>query len=329
MLVASRSVTQRSEPLSVPSVTRFRRCSLCGVTKPHIREYFVLSHGYVASKCRSCNKFDQHARYHGLPLVKTKKEQIVNKKCTSCYITKPLESFHPRHKAGGTDRAAVCKQCRNEARRKPTPLKDRVPDGLKYCPGCSQAQLLDAFSKCSTWKDGLSIYCKVCASAKKRRYRDENPELVKSQEQASNERNREAKRERDHSYYWSNKEWADAQSRARYRENPEKYQQRARQYRKDNPEITRVRERNNRIRRDGAPGSHTFDETWQMLEDQDGLCAYCETPLFGNYQVDHMIPIVRGGSNDWSNLAITCAPCNGSKHASTAEEFMERLRKGL
>lgn len=80
-----------------------------------------------------------------------------------------------------------------------------------------------------------------------------------------------------------------------------------------------------RARLDKTRGFYTFNEIWQMYEDQQGLCAYCETPLFGTYHIDHMLPLSRGGRNDWVNLAITCPPCNMQKHDKTAEEFMEVL----
>jgi 5-methylcytosine-specific restriction endonuclease McrA len=62
-------------------------------------------------------------------------------------------------------------------------------------------------------------------------------------------------------------------------------------------------------------------EILEMYDNQGGLCAYCETPLFGDYHVDHMLPISRGGSSDWTNLAITCPPCNIRKHDKTVEDF--------
>lgn len=71
-----------------------------------------------------------------------------------------------------------------------------------------------------------------------------------------------------------------------------------------------------------AGGAHSAEDILQMVEDQGRLCAYCEEPLDASYHVDHMTPLVRGGSNDWSNLAISCQPCNSRKHAKTAEEFM-------
>ncbi len=78
----------------------------------------------------------------------------------------------------------------------------------------------------------------------------------------------------------------------------------------------------------GAEGTHTRDEVWQMYEDQGGLCAYCEAPLFGTFDLDHMMPLVRGGRDDWTNLAATCPACNRSKGRRSAEEFFS-LREAV
>ena len=59
-----------------------------------------------------------------------------------------------------------------------------------------------------------------------------------------------------------------------------------------------------------------------MHSDQDGLCDYCERQLNGSYDVDHIVPLSRGGRNDWTNLAVVCEWCNNSKNAKTAEEFI-------
>ncbi len=63
-----------------------------------------------------------------------------------------------------------------------------------------------------------------------------------------------------------------------------------------------------------------------MLNDQNGLCAYCETLIIDGHHVDHMIPLSRGGRNDWSNLAITCESCNLRKNNKTAEEFLGHVK---
>lgn len=39
-------------------------------------------------------------------------------------------------------------------------------------------------------------------------------------------------------------------------------------------------------------------------------CVYCLGP---SEQTDHVEPWSNGGSNDWTNLAPSCAPCNSAK----------------
>lgn len=51
-----------------------------------------------------------------------------------------------------------------------------------------------------------------------------------------------------------------------------------------------------------------------------GKCKACEST--SDLVVDHIIPIVRGGSNDTDNLQALCGPCNRKKWRMTMEEFL-------
>jgi 5-methylcytosine-specific restriction endonuclease McrA len=56
----------------------------------------------------------------------------------------------------------------------------------------------------------------------------------------------------------------------------------------------------------------------------DYHCAYCgcePTKL----QVDHIIPVVMGGTDDIENLIPSCAPCNNYKSSWTIEQFRTNL----
>ena len=124
-----------------------------------------------------------------------------------------------------------------------------------------------------------------------------------------------------------------AQLAAHFREwrarNPERFAELQRESYRRNYEKNYSRyltnARNWRARRSLADGSHTREEVQQMVRDQGRICAYCEASLNGSYHVDHMIPLSRGGRNDWTNLAIACENCNLSKGSMTVEEFFRRM----
>lgn len=49
---------------------------------------------------------------------------------------------------------------------------------------------------------------------------------------------------------------------------------------------------------------------------QRGQCFYCDTSIKrnrNNYHVEHRIPIYYGGTNDFSNLVLSCPSCNITK----------------
>lgn len=50
-----------------------------------------------------------------------------------------------------------------------------------------------------------------------------------------------------------------------------------------------------------------------------------KTPVGSEYHVDHVIPLVQGGSNGPENLVISCPLCNVSKGGRLPQEFGNRL----
>lgn len=54
-------------------------------------------------------------------------------------------------------------------------------------------------------------------------------------------------------------------------------------------------------------------------------CIYCLEPIsFGKDSLEHIIPLSRGGSNDYKNLAIACCSCNSSKRDRLIEEVFSK-----
>lgn len=66
-------------------------------------------------------------------------------------------------------------------------------------------------------------------------------------------------------------------------------------------------------------------------------CDYCERDLIcegtyvkggmvAGFTVDHIVPTVRGGKDEWSNFVPACSSCNAQKREKTAEEYRQWLR---
>lgn len=56
-----------------------------------------------------------------------------------------------------------------------------------------------------------------------------------------------------------------------------------------------------------------------------GKCAACGTTE--NLVIDHIVPVVRGGSCEMDNLQALCQPCNARKGRRTMAEFMAEVAR--
>ena len=75
-----------------------------------------------------------------------------------------------------------------------------------------------------------------------------------------------------------------------------------------------------------AKGSHTIEEIFEKLKNQNYRCYYCETNIKKKYHRDHITPLIHGGSDDISNIALACPRCNLRKSTMPAKEFISRLK---
>ena len=67
-----------------------------------------------------------------------------------------------------------------------------------------------------------------------------------------------------------------------------------------------------------------------LFKDQGGKCKYCGvSKRKANFQIDHIDPVVMGGSNDYENLQLLCPPCNQRKGIQSDAEFRARYKSLL
>ena len=70
----------------------------------------------------------------------------------------------------------------------------------------------------------------------------------------------------------------------------------------------------------------TQQERYEIYNRTEGHCGICGRfiPL-GEYTVDHIIPLSKGGTNDLDNLQACCSFCNKAKDDSMGEDFFQRI----
>jgi HNH endonuclease len=62
---------------------------------------------------------------------------------------------------------------------------------------------------------------------------------------------------------------------------------------------------------------HLFE---RLVSYWGNCCAYCGTEE-GVLEIEHVVPVVRGGTDDLTNLTLACRRCNSDKRTKTAAEF--------
>lgn len=90
-----------------------------------------------------------------------------------------------------------------------------------------------------------------------------------------------------------------------------------------NPDVVRNHNVNRRAKLKSAEGTHTEKDINSMYLLQKGKCIVCAVSLGKKYDIDHIIPLSKGGSNDVGNLQLLCQHCNRSKHAKDPIAFMQ------
>lgn len=227
------------------------------------------------------------------------------KRCSKCGEFKAWSEFskHKRRKDGYQSR---CKNCENESHAR---YRAQNPDIIRE---------------------------------RNKQYRSQNPDKCRELTKQWNIQNRDdVKRYRNLYYIRNRDEILEYQSRYRA-ENADAVHERIKRWRirnfnkireyqaryhTANRSKARANQHLRRARKRAAEGTHSAADMREQFTRQKGICYYCDCKLINPFKPkpkttvkriahwEHIIPLVRGGRNDLSNLVWACADCNLSKGA--------------
>lgn len=169
-------------------------------------------------------------------------------------------------------------------RPEPTRKIVQVINGRKECTACGVVQPLESFHRQASGPGGRRTVCKSC---RKRAHRD-NPEPAR-------------------------------QSAKRRRERRPNYMA---EWRAANPDLIAAAHFRRQSRLKGQSWGFTNDYIAKLLAALKAQpCAYCGGP---GGEVDHIVPVARGGLHHPQNFVPACRLCNVKKNDKLLEEWAER-----
>lgn len=180
----------------------------------------------------------------------------------------------------------------------------------KRCSSCKEVKPVDEFYKDASRKDGLSTTCKKCHAKSVKKWEMNNAARFK-------EMNNNWKKAHKKQRAAESKKWAKA--------HPEYRQEVGKLWRANHPDYgkhwrKKHRDKINnyaqirRARLAGVNSELTTDEWEAVLEFYGHKCLCCGKDNV-KLTVDHVVPILLGGTHTVDNVQPLCGPCNSRKKA--------------
>lgn len=221
---------------------------------------------------------------------------------------------------------------------------------LKICTACKVSKSLDCFSLNKQRRDGLMTRCRECRSALYRKnrihileikrknypkhaekraaynkkYAIENKDKIKKYKEITKERRKTYNAIYFKKRYKEKGLELNEKQKLRRLENLEVYKERERKFKRENKEKINAINAKRRSLKKGSSGKHTRDDVLDLFEKQGKKCPECKVSLLNGYHVDHVIPLLLGGSNNKGNLQLLCPACNSKKGAKHPLEWARK-----
>jgi hypothetical protein len=230
-----------------------------------------------------------------------------------------------------------CSKCREYSRVWTKEKRNRiVTDENTVCSSCFKSKPADKYKTCESCRERRRKYCrenpekiKEYSLKHNKGYYEKNKERIIEQHRVYTKLNTERLKRKQHMYYEANRERMIAESCENYWNNREKKLEYLKDYRKENAAKIRINNLNRYALMKGNGGKLPKDVEVILFEQQNGLCYLCSDPLYAKLndppQLEHKLPISRGGKNNIANVGLAHTSCNSKKRAKTPDEYFEYL----
>jgi 5-methylcytosine-specific restriction endonuclease McrA len=145
------------------------------------------------------------------------------------------------------------------------------------------------------------------------RYREENREFVRGLQRTSKK-----------AWNAANKDLVHAKNQKYYEENTAKICAHTATYQRENPEKVKVFQSRRRARKAAGRNDLAPQQWEEVLQAFDSRCAYCHKKS-RTLEMEHVVPLSKGGENTVSNIVPSCVRCNRKKSAGPVPTPVQTL----
>ncbi len=173
----------------------------------------------------------------------------------------------------------------------------------------------------------------ACKRALRSAWKPRDPTVKQAHDRKYYEKNAERLREKQRQYVKANADAVRLAARARYMSNADARRAKAAERRRADDSVRASYRRRyaenpapfiaaQAARRARCAGAVSGRDVRTILASCDGRCAYCFAS--GKLELDHVVPLSRGGQHAPENLAPACQRCNRSKRDELLSEWLWR-----